>query len=140
MRAMPSLKDPFAHDPLGRMRLQEVRPAHIRGVLDRVMEQGYSARTVGKVLMRLKALFREALRLELVARNPAEAVSLRLSQGEKAARALEPHEVARLLEEAERSKKPRYGPPPPPYAGNGATPGGRLLPCNGGTSISPEEN
>lgn len=106
MRAMPSLKDPFAHDPLGRMRLQEVRPAHIRGVLDRVMEQGYSARTVGKVLMRLKALFREALRLELVARNPAEAVSLRLSQGEKAARALEPHEVARLLEEAERSKSP----------------------------------
>ncbi|GAA6732527.1 hypothetical protein YIM73518_22910 [Thermus brockianus] len=56
--------------------------------------------------MRLKALFREALRLELVARNPAEAVSLRLPQGEKAARALEPHEVARLLEEAERSKSP----------------------------------
>ncbi|GAA6760936.1 tyrosine-type recombinase/integrase [Thermus oshimai] len=105
-RAIPSLKDPLVHDPLGRMRLQEVRPAHIREALDKVMEQGYSSRTVGKVLMRLKALFREALRLELVARNPAEAVSLRLPQGEKAARALEPHEVARLLEEAERSKSP----------------------------------
>jgi len=105
-RAIPSLKDPLVHDPLGRMRLQEVRPAHIREALDKVMEEGYSSRTVGKVLMRLKALFREALRLELVARNPAEAVSLRLPQGEKAARALEPHEVARLLEEAERSKSP----------------------------------
>ncbi len=102
--ALPSLEDPKAHDPLGRMRLQEVKPVHVRGVLDRVMEAGYAPRTVGRVLMRLKALFREALRLELVARNPAEAVRLRLPKGEKAARALEPHEVARLLEAAEASR------------------------------------
>ena len=102
--ALPSLKDPKAHDPLGRMRLQEVKPVHVRGVLDRVMEAGYAPRTVGRVLMRLKALFREALRLELVARNPAEAVRLRLPKGEKAARALEPEEVARLLEAAEASR------------------------------------
>ncbi|AFH39696.1 tyrosine-type recombinase/integrase [Thermus thermophilus] len=102
--ALPSLKDPKAHDPLGRMRLQEVKPVHVRGVLDRVMEAGYAPRTVGRVLMRLKALFREALRLELVARNPAEAVRVRLPKGEKAARALEPEEVARLLEAAEASR------------------------------------
>jgi integrase len=54
--------------------------------------------------MRLKALFREALRLELVARNPAEAIQVRLPKGEKAARALEPEEVARLLEAAEASR------------------------------------
>jgi len=102
--ALPSLKDPGGHDPLGRMRLQDVRPAHIRAVVDQVAERGYAPRTVAKVLMRLKALFREALHLELVARNPAEAVRLRLPQGDKPARALEPEEVARLLETAEASR------------------------------------
>jgi integrase len=99
--ALPSLKDPKAHDPLGRMRLQEVKPVHVRAAVDRVIEAGYAPRTVARVLMRLKALFREALRLELVARNPAEAIQVRLPKGEKAARALEPEEVARLLEAAE---------------------------------------
>lgn len=102
--ALPSLKDPKAHDPLGRMRLQEVKPVHVRAALDRVIEAGYAPRTVARVLMRLKALFREALRLELVARNPAEAIQVRLPKGEKAARALEPEEVARLLEAAEASR------------------------------------
>ena len=102
--ALPSLKDPKAHDPLGRMRLQEVKPVHVRAAVDRVAEAGYAPRTVNRVLMRLKALFREALRLELVARNPAEAVRLRLPKGEKTARALEPQEVARLLEAAEASR------------------------------------
>jgi integrase len=102
--ALPSLKDPKAHDPLGRMRLQEVKPVHVRAAVDRVIEAGYAPRTVARVLMRLKALFREALRLELVARNPAEAIQVRLPKGEKAARALEPEEVARLLEVAEASR------------------------------------
>ncbi len=104
--ALPSLKDPAREDPLGRMRLQEVRPVHLRAALERVAEGGYAPRTVARVAMRLRALFREALRDELVARNPAEALRLRLPQGEKAARALEPHEVARLLEEAEGSRSP----------------------------------
>jgi integrase len=102
--ALPSLKDPKANDRLGRMRLQEVKPVHVRAVVDRVIEAGYAPRTVARVLMRLKALFREALRLELVARNPAEAIQVRLPKGEKAARALEPEEVARLLEAAEASR------------------------------------
>jgi len=102
--ALPSLKDPKAHDPLGRMRLQEVKPVHVRAAVDRVIEAGYAPRTVARVLMRLKALFCEALRLELVARNPAEAIQVRLPKGEKAARALEPEEVARLLEAAEASR------------------------------------
>jgi integrase len=102
--ALPSLKDPKAHDPLGRIRLQEVKPVHVRAAVDRVIEAGYAPRTVARVLMRLKALFREALRLELVARNPAEAIQVRLPKGEKAARALEPEEVARLLEAAEASR------------------------------------
>ena len=102
--AMPSLKDPTAPDPLGHMRLQEVKPIHVRAVVDRVMEMGYAPRTVGRVLMRLKSLFREALRLELIARNPAEAVKIRPPGPTKTARALEPYEVARLLEAAETSR------------------------------------
>jgi integrase len=102
--AIPSLKQPEAYDPLGRMRLQEVKPIHVRAAVDRVMEAGYARRTVNRVLMRLKSLFREALHLELVARNPAESVRLKLGQEEKIGRALEPHEVARLLEAAEASR------------------------------------
>ena len=101
--ALPSLKDPKAHDPLGSLRLQAVQPAHIRGVVDGLVER-YAPRTVRKVLGHLKALFREALHLELIPRNPAEVVRVRLPQGEKAARALEPTEVARLLEEAEKGR------------------------------------
>ncbi|BCP97775.1 hypothetical protein TthHB5008_08760 [Thermus thermophilus] len=59
--AIPSLKDPRAPDPLGRMRLQEVKPAHVRAVLDALTERGLSVRTVKKVRERLHALFEEAL-------------------------------------------------------------------------------
>lgn len=101
--ALPSLNDPGAHDPLGRMPLQKVAPAHIRGVVDGLVGR-YAPRTVRKVVGHLRALFREALHLELVARNPVEAVRVRFPNEEKAARALEPHEVARLLEAAEASR------------------------------------
>ncbi len=50
-----------------------------------------------KVYTRLKALFREAVALELLVRNPAEGLKLRLPEGEKAARALEPWEIEQLL-------------------------------------------
>ncbi|GAB5603900.1 site-specific integrase [Thermus sp. FJN-A] len=101
--ALPSLKDPQAHDPLGRMPLQKVAPAHIRAVVDALAER-YAPRTVKKVVGHLRGLFREALHLELVARNPVEAVRVRFPNEERAARALEPSEVARLLEAAEASR------------------------------------
>lgn len=101
--AIPSLKDPNQPDPFGSLRLQEVKPLHLQEVLNRVRE-GYAPRTVRKVYTRLKALFREAVALELLARNPAEGLKLRLPEGEKAARALEPWEIERLLGEADRSR------------------------------------
>jgi len=101
--ALPSLKDPTRPDPLGPMRLQEVKPIHLQEAINRVRES-YAPRTVRKVYNRLKALFREAVALELIPRNPAESIKLRLPEGEKAARALEPWEIERLLEEAERSR------------------------------------
>ncbi|AEV15110.1 DNA integration/recombination/inversion protein [Thermus sp. CCB_US3_UF1] len=101
--ALPSLKDPSAHDPLGRMRLQEVRPLHVQRVVDQ-LRQGYAPRTVRKVLNRLRALFQRACELELLPRNPAGAIRLRLPQGERAARALEPQEVLRLLEVADGAR------------------------------------
>ena len=99
--ALPSLKDPKAPDPLGRMRLQEVKPAHVRAVLDALTERGLSVRTVKKVRERLHALFEEALNLELVARNPVAPVKIRAPRDlprERAGRTLEPEEMARLLE------------------------------------------
>lgn len=104
--ALPSLRDPKASDPLGRLRLQAVRPLHIRAVMDRLQEGGLAPRTQRKVLERLRALFREALRLEMIVRNPAEAVTLNLPPITPVARALEPQQLEALLKAAEDSKSP----------------------------------
>ncbi|MGC8904931.1 tyrosine-type recombinase/integrase [Thermus sp.] len=108
--ALPSLRDPQAPDPLGGMRLQEVKPAHIRAALDALTERGLSIRTVKKVRERLNALFEEALSLEVVARNPVAPVKIRAPRDlprEGAGRTLEPEEVGALLEGLDRYPDPR---------------------------------
>ncbi|AFV76340.1 site-specific recombinase XerD [Thermus oshimai JL-2] len=105
--ALPSLKNPKARDPLGSKPLQKVWPAHIQEVLDALLER-YSPRTVRKVRERLRAVFQEALALEMVARNPVDPV--RVKGGEPSrprGRALELREVAALLEALEAHPDPR---------------------------------
>jgi len=107
--ALPSLKDPRAHDGLGARKLQEVRPAHIRALVDGLMAR-YSLRTVRMVRQRLWQVFREALDLELCFRNPVDPVRVKAPRGqakEKAGRALEPHEVQALLAALDGHKDPR---------------------------------
>lgn len=97
--ALPSLQDPEARDPLGSRPLQEVKPAHIREVLDSLAER-YSLRTVKMVRQRLWQVFRDALDMELVFRNPVDPVRIKAPRGQskaKVGRALEPHEIAALL-------------------------------------------
>jgi len=106
--ALPSLKTPQAPDPLGRMRLQAVQPAHIRAVLDSLAERGLSVRTLRMVRQRLHAVFEEALNLEMIPRNPVAPVKVKAPRGrEKAGRALEPAEVAALLKALEAHPDPR---------------------------------
>ncbi|RIH90881.1 Transposase [Calidithermus terrae] len=97
--ALPSLKDPEALDDLGSRKLQEVKPSHIRALIDDLMER-YSLRTVRWVRQKLHTLFEEALNLELVYRNPVSPVKIKAPRGQtktKTGRALEPHEVQALL-------------------------------------------
>lgn len=107
--ALPSLQDPEARDPLGSRPLQEVKPAHIREVLDGLGER-YSPRTVKMVRQRLWQVFRDALDMELVYRNPVDPVRIKTPRGQarsKAGRALEPHEIAALLSALDQHKDPR---------------------------------
>jgi integrase len=90
---------------LGSMRLQEVKPLHIQGTLHTLAQEGYVERTLRKVFILLKALFEEAVRLELLARNPLASlrpprVSSKEEAPRKAGRTLEPSEVRALLEAA----------------------------------------
>lgn len=106
---LPSLKDPSAKDPLGSKRLAEVKPAHIREVLDDLADR-YSVRTLKMVRQRLWQVFREALDLELVYRNPVDPVRVKTPRGQpkiRVGRALEPWEVAALLEALDRHPDPR---------------------------------
>jgi integrase len=107
--ALPSLKDPEARDPLGSRPLQEVKPTHIREVLDDLGER-YSTRTVKMVRQRLWQVFRDALDMELVYRNPVDPVRIKAPRGQskaKVGRALEPHEIAALLSALDQHPDPR---------------------------------
>lgn len=96
----------LALEHLGPLPLQKVTPRDVRRCLDAVAER-YSPRTTAKVLVRLRVIFREALALELIARDPTAAVRLpRASERTTTAQHLEPHQVRLLLEHAEDSRSP----------------------------------
>lgn len=98
---------------LGTMHLQAIKPAHIPGMLDRMAWEGwiprpakanpdprpkpYQTRTQQKALQRLSAIFRNALRLELVYRNPCEGVRVRAAPSGPKGKSLEPHQIECLV-------------------------------------------
>lgn len=91
---------------LGHLPIQKVTPRDIRRALD-VLSERYHRRTVGKALERLRMVYREALLLEVVHRDPTGAVVLpRSGEREAAGKHLEPHQVRLLLEYAEASRSP----------------------------------
>lgn len=94
---------------LGGMRLQQIKPKHIQAALEHMGQSGYrrqeggkvwpySARSLSRSLMLLRALFDEALRLQVVPTNPAAAVRPPAPTRRTAdhGRALEPDELAAL--------------------------------------------
>lgn len=98
---------------LGTHRLQAVKPNHVQSMLVRMKEEGwlpkaskgkekpvriaYSARTIKKVLERLRAMFSQALRHQLVYINPCDSVQAPKFRTEPIGRALEPEEIKTLL-------------------------------------------
>ncbi len=68
---------------LGSLRLDELKPAHFQRLYDELTKQGKAPRTVRQVHMTLHKALEDALRLELVSRNPTDGVMLpRVPQNE----------------------------------------------------------
>lgn len=86
---------------LNSMKLQAIKPPHIRKLLDDLAAQGIAPSSQRKVLERLKVIFREAARLELIHRNPAEFIEVEAPPTEPKGRTLEPWEIEKLLEACE---------------------------------------
>lgn len=102
---------------LGDMKLQAIKPIHVRGMLDRMAREGwtpkphkrnpnpeprpYTARTIKKALERLRAILQDAVRLEVVYRNPCDGIRVKAPPSEPVGRVLEPQELAALLRECE---------------------------------------
>lgn len=82
---------------LGHKKLQSIRPLDIRQTLDALAAQGLGPRGLRKSLIHLRAIFRDALALELVHRDPTAAIRLEQPTRPKVGRALEPEEVEVLL-------------------------------------------
>lgn len=82
---------------LGPKKLQNIKPLDIRQALDALAAHGLGPRGLRKALIHLRAIFREALALELVHRDPTAAIRIEAPTRTKAGRALEPEEAEALL-------------------------------------------
>ncbi|GEM85954.1 tyrosine-type recombinase/integrase [Meiothermus granaticius] len=102
---------------LGKLRVQSVQPVHIRRMLDSMTEEGwtpkptkaqeregvqpeprpYTLRTQKMVLQRMRSVFQDAVRLELIHRNPCEAVKVSVEPSEPVGRVLDTTEMVALL-------------------------------------------
>lgn len=88
----------LAYTHIGDMRLQTIRPGHIRRLIDYLAREEYATRTQRHTLQTVKAVFAQALRLELIYKNPAEHIEVEASSNESKGRSLQPEEVQALLE------------------------------------------
>jgi integrase len=82
-------------DAFGAMRLAEVRPRHVAGFIASATRNGGSAASIARDVAVLHALFKTAIRAELVESNPAEAAE-RPKVTQRRWRILEPAEVVRV--------------------------------------------
>lgn len=99
---------------IGRKRLQDLRPVHVRDAYTELARRDFSVRAQRRAAMHLKAALREAMHDGIVIRNVAEAVKLslpRVDKEDEAAQAWTPAEVNTFLEAArgEVIKKPTGG-------------------------------
>lgn len=89
---------------IGHLRLQALRPHHLRAALDRLQDAGLSRRALREALMLTRSILREALKVDLIPRNPAEALEVRLPKAPPAARVLLPEEVPAFLAAAQEER------------------------------------
>ena len=82
-------------EAFGPTRLAEIRPRHVAGYIANVAEQGLAASTISRDVSVLHAIFKSAVRAELVEANPAASAE-RPKVESRRWRILEPAEVARV--------------------------------------------
>ncbi len=88
---------------LGDTRLTDLTPAQIQAAYNALSEQGLSARTVRYAHSILRDALEQAVKWQMLPRNPAQYVDLP-RQKKKEMRALSPQEAKRFLEEAAYSR------------------------------------
>jgi integrase len=112
----------YAVEHLGGLKLQAIKPSHVRKMLDHMATEGwtpkptkpnphpkprpYTPRTMRKTLERLSSILQEAVRMEIIYRNPCEAITVEAPPSEPKGRTLEPAEIEKLLTVTEESKHP----------------------------------
>lgn len=98
----------YAHvgNMIGKMKLQAVRPEHIQRILNKMVQEGYSAGYVGKVKAFMNLFFRQAYRNNIISMNPVErtVIPKREKSANSHRRALTEHEQRVFLQYAEREK------------------------------------
>lgn len=90
-----------AYGVLGGLKLQDVKPLHVREVIKALAVKGISGRTQAKVLERLNCVFREALTLELIYKNPCVPVKLKAVPSAPVGKTMQMSEVTALLKAVE---------------------------------------
>ncbi len=93
----------YVTEDLGARKLCDLRPLHIQKLYADMQERGLSARTVRYLHAVLTSALKQAVRWDMLARNPAEAVDLP-KQIRKEMHALSPEEAGRFLKAAAEDK------------------------------------
>jgi len=86
----------YVREPIGQVKLSELRPVHIQAVYRSMEERGLSSRTIRYTHAVLSNALSEAVSLEVLFRNPASAVSLP-RKVRKEMKAMTSEEVGRFL-------------------------------------------
>ncbi len=92
---------------LGKKRLQEVRPVDVRSLQDQIRGAGLGTDTQRLALGALSMALKEAVRLELITRNPVEAIKVISDRDKKGrvAQAWTGEEVLKFMTEAEKERQ-----------------------------------
>lgn len=94
---------------VGEMKLMDLKPVHIQSFYNKLYNDGngYSTSTIQKVNNILKPAFKQAIKNELMIKNPAEDAELP-KHSEKKVEALTVEEQKRFLETSRNDKRNRY--------------------------------
>lgn len=90
----------YVYPHLGERKVQALRPPHIRGFYESLLESGMSSETFRQVRYLVRAILEDALADEIVARNVAHGVRVELPKTQRTGQSWSPLEVRAFLQAA----------------------------------------